>query len=205
MLAVYWSRWGFWTLVDLNHLPPSGALSLTNALKWSEMSILGDRMVGTVPPFSLRFHADRTKPRRIQQDGQTEFTIGGIDLLAGGNVVEDPVERKLFSFFFFFGRWQQVEQPAAVTGDSLDYFDICANPPEAAESSGGFCNLGFLSQMISRQYIQKTSSGMDVKTLIPQEEPEALGVLLPRDYAGKALKLWILKFTPNLKDVEKPT
>ena len=202
MLAVYWSRWGIWTLVDFAHLSLGGYLAMGDALRKNEMGLLGDCMVSTVPPLSLRFTADPTKPRTIHEDGHGACTIGRADLCANGQVIEDALEKKLAWFFMLYGQWTEIEQPANVKDGKLEYFEITANPPEPPEGQP-FSSLGFLSQMISRQYVDITSEGSDVKSLTPHREPENLGVLIPKDYKGEVLKLWRFQMLPNLKDVPK--
>ncbi len=201
MLAVYWSRWKIWTMVDVVHLPAGGSLDMGEAMKRSQMGLLGDCMVSTVPPLSLRFVADPTKPRSLDKDGHGSFTIGGVEIHANGQLVDDPLEKKLAWFFMLYGQWTEIEHPAEIRDGKLEYFEITMNPPEPPVEQP-FSTLGFLSQMISRQYIDLTSDCGHVKLLTPDRDPNRLGVLIPTDFKGEVLKLWRFHMLPNLKDLD---
>jgi hypothetical protein len=67
-IAIYWSRWGFWTLVDPSDLKPYQNklhITMTDAMRVSEMARLGDVTIGTKAPLQFRVIANRTKPRSI--------------------------------------------------------------------------------------------------------------------------------------------
>ena len=56
-LAIYWSRWGLWTLVSFDRAKCDGSkcsLSLEDAFKYNEMAILGDYTIATLSPLILR-------------------------------------------------------------------------------------------------------------------------------------------------------
>ena len=190
MYAIFWSRWNIWTLVDATEVPNTGILRMTDAMKANQMNLLGDRMVATIPPLSLRFAADSSKPRSLRDDGYVEFTIGSADICVNGQPIDDPLEKKLAWFFMLYGDWTKIERPAGICDGKLEYFEISAHPTEPAEGYP-FSSLGFLSEMITRQYIDMTSEGRHVKHLTPDRDPEKLGVLIPEDYKGNILKLWI--------------
>jgi len=202
MLAVFWSRWKIWTLVDAGHIPSNGTLDMGDALKRSQMGLLGDCMISTVPPLSIRFAADPAKPRTLDKNGRVNFTIGGVDICANGTIISDPLERKLAWFFMLYGQWSEVDQPAEIADGKLEYFEITMNPPEPP-SEQPFSSLGFLSQMVSRQYIDLTSEGRNVKLLAPDRDPNDLGVLIPQDFKGETLKLWRFQMQPNLDDLNR--
>jgi hypothetical protein len=201
MIAVFWSRWKIWTLVDAAHIPSDGNLHLGDALKMSEMGLIGDSMISTVPPLSVRFTADATKQRTLDSNGQVNFTIGAVDVCANGTAINDPLERKLAWFFMLYGQWTEVEQPAEVVNGELEHFEITMNPPEPPVEHP-FSSLGFLSQMVSQQYIDLTSEGRNVKLLAPDRDPNDLGVLIPRDFTGETLKLWRFQMQPNLDELK---
>src|SRR5438552_2383908 len=73
------------------------------AFKRNEMEVLGDCMVGTVPPLSIKvFTAD--KPRRVADDGTAAFIIQRIVLCAAGKEIVDPLEQKIGWFLMNQGR-----------------------------------------------------------------------------------------------------
>ena len=96
LLAVYWSQWNKWTLIDPDRLPLNAGvrrISLGESMKINRMADLGDMFVGTRPPLVLRLLADPAKPRSIDPKGHVEFTVGGVELLCGGKRIEDPKEK----------------------------------------------------------------------------------------------------------------
>ena len=78
-LAVYWSRFGEWTLVPLEALRVAGAratLSLPDAIMANEMAMLDDHMIGTMSPLAIRVLTDPRKATPHQK--RVVFTIGGV-------------------------------------------------------------------------------------------------------------------------------
>ena len=52
-LAVFWARWGIWTLVSPGQLTDAHGgltLDLETGMRFNELGALGDRMIGTRPP-----------------------------------------------------------------------------------------------------------------------------------------------------------
>lgn len=201
-LAIYWSLWRMWTLVDAKHFTKNHNYSITlpEALKRSEMNILGDHMVATVPPLSLRLYADPNKPRRVEEDGQVHFTIGRAALLTNGKEISDDFERKLAWFFMLHGKWNEVDQPAEIVDGLLEYTEFRVSP-EQYDKSQEFAILGFLSELISSNYNFLTSSKGEIMQLEPKQQPDDLCVLIPKDYKGKVLRLWRFHVQPNFEEL----
>lgn len=198
--AIYWSRARMWTLVSAEHFEPSGSqvsLTLEQCVKRSEMAVLGDGLVATVPPLELRILTDPAKPRQLGRDGKADFTIGATELWCGGKRIEDPFERKLAWFFMLFGEWEEESpQPEITNGELISIRYLSSKKPTGGEE---FTMLGFLSRMISAQFNELTTSGGQVDRLIPSRDPGQLGVIVPRDYKGKILRLWRFIQSPNYK------
>ena len=74
---------------------------MPEAMKRNEMILLGDHMVGTVPPLSLRLYADPNKPRSVGENGQVHFTIGRVALYAYGKEITDEFEKNLHGFLCY--------------------------------------------------------------------------------------------------------
>ena len=201
-VAIYWSLWKMWTLVDAKHFIKKGHYSITlpEALKINEMSLLGDHMVATVPPLSLRLYADPDKPRSVEEDGQVNFTIGKAALLANGKEITDDFERKLAWFFMLHGKWNEVDQPAEIIDGLLEYTEFRVSP-EQYDRTQEFAILGFLSELISSNYNFLTSSKGEIMQLEPKQQPDDLCVLIPKDYKGKVLRLWRFNLQPNFEDL----
>lgn len=203
-IATFWSVWNLWTLVDAVHFNSSGkdyAITLPEAMKRNEMNLLGDHMVGTTPPLSLRLYADKAKPRSVNKNNQVHFTIGRATILAGGKEITDEYERKLVWFFMLHGKWEKVDQPAEVKNGLLEYTEFSISP-EQYDKKQGFAMLGYLSQLITSNYKFLTSPEGEILQLTPKQQPDQLSVLVPPDYKGKTLKLWRFHVKPNFEDLK---
>ncbi|MDM4019461.1 hypothetical protein [Roseiconus lacunae] len=198
-LAVYWSRWGHWALVDSAKLFTSGdhmVLPIAEAFARNEMSTIGDCMVGTIPPLTLRLHADPNQPREIRDDGVAPFTTQRVELLSGEAILNSELDKKIAWYMMLYGKWSEIEKPVSVTDNLIDYVDFSVSP-EAPSEEHDWAIIGSLSEMVSNQYLQQTSVDGSVKRLAPVEQPDSLGVLIPPDFHGDDLRLWRLIIQPN--------
>ena len=200
MFAVYWSKWRVWSLVAAEHVISSQQLSLPDALMINQMSLLGNCMLATTPPLAIRIIADEGKPRSVGTDGSVGFTIRAVEFCANGTLIADPFEKKLAWFFLLNSKWSKIDQPAEITDGKLDYFEISVSPAER-DKSQPFAIHGYLSEMISCQYLRLTSDGRRVRHLSPKTEYNTLGILIPKDFVGDVLKLWRFVQRPKLDDV----
>jgi hypothetical protein len=129
-IAIYWSVWKLWTLVDADHFSENFDyyIALPEAMKRNEMNLLGDHMVATTPPLSLRLYTDSNKPRSVDENGQVHFTIGRVALFANGMEITDDFEKKLAWFFMLHGRWNKVDQLAEIKNGLLEYTEFRVSP-----------------------------------------------------------------------------
>lgn len=197
--AIFWSLWELWTLVDAEKFVPEGnylSISVFEAMKINEMTLIGDRMIGTVPPLSLRLFADKHKPRSVDKDGHVHFTIGNVGIYAGGQEILDEFEKKLVWFFMLHGKWEKVDQPAEVANGLLEYTEFSVSP-EIYDEKQNFAIIGYLSQLITSNYKLLTSPEGEILQLTPKQQPDQLTVLIPDDFEGEALKLWRFDLQPN--------
>ncbi len=204
-IALYWSRWKLWTLIDTKYFNRDKSdlfISLFDALKRNEMALLGDCMIGTVPPLSFRVYADPQKPREVDTNGKVHFTIGKAAIYANGVEINDELEKQLAWFFILHGRWDKVDQPAKIVNGHLDYTEFSVSPMEW-DRNQGFAMLGFLSEMISSQYNLLTSPEGHIRQLAPDQQPNQLSVLIPHNYKGGVLKLWRFTLQPNYDDIKQ--
>ncbi|MBA7703569.1 hypothetical protein ES703_112355 [subsurface metagenome] len=126
-------------------------LTLGEAFMFNEMHVLGNASIGTIPPLSLKFIADKNKPRNIQEDGKGSFVIGEVQLLCGNNVIKDANERTIAFSLMMFGNWETREPVAEIENNNLVSFTYEAVPPERTPGQS-FEITGELSSMISRQF-----------------------------------------------------
>jgi len=196
--AIYWSRPRLWTLLPAEAFEASGeyhSLSMEQCIKRNEMSLLGDAMVGTVPPVEFRLFTDPEKPRSVDAGGHAQFTIGGAELWCGSRRVIDPFEKKLAWFLLQFGGWEGGPPEAEIVDGQLLSTRFIATKQTA--SGQEFAIIGQLSQMISRQFNELTAPEGQIVRLAPSQDPEKLGIVIPADYKGDVVRLWRFVLQPN--------
>lgn len=197
--AIYWSRWGLWTLVDSENLDRSSNVSkldLPTALTCNELNMLGDSMIGTKPPLTLRFHADKKQPRTMDQSGNAPFTIREVTLHSADVEIKDETERKIAFFLMFNGKWNDVQHRVKLNGSLVEFTELSVAPEETTEGQG-FEIVGSMSEMISYQYLQTTSKDGIIQSLSPRGDLKDLGVIIPHNFKGESLHIWQLNIQPN--------
>jgi hypothetical protein len=204
-IAIYWRHVeGMCTLVNARYFEKWGhkrVLSLEAAFKRNEMEVLGDCLIGTVPPLSIKVFTNPDEPRSVADDGMATFTIHRIALYAAGTEIVDPLEQEIAWFLMNHGRWTETEAPAEVEHGDLVSFEFQLTPRENENPEQEFVGVGWLSQMVSTQYRELTVADGKVATLSPNMHPAALGVVIPIEYKGTAVRLWRFRLQPNYDDL----
>lgn len=192
LIAIYWRPWGLWTLNTLNCFDFDGveySLLLTKALKNDQNLLLGDRLIGITKPLTLRLYTDPSHTRKIDKDGHCEFKIEKAMLTAGGRDITDATEQKLAWFFFLYGSWTNLEQPAHVADGQLLWWDMKPTR-EDPNPEQKFIMVGRLSEMICRQFNSVTTEDGKVTRLAPERDPSRFGIKIPANYKSDALGIW---------------
>lgn len=198
--AIYWHKMNVWTLIDSKHLASVNgkkSISFRDAVVINEMSILGDLMIGTIPPLEMRIIPDPNKPRTIDKHGKCYFIIGDLQLFSGGERIYEKEEKSLALSFMLLSNWVIDDAIAEVDGNQLLYFTFTAKPEYEDDSGQPFEMLGYLSSMISRQFQLITTSKGEIKKIAPTAVSTQLGTQIQPDYRGKALHLWRFILKPN--------
>lgn len=128
MLAVWWDLPGLWTLTDLAHLQPVGGkqqITLPEALLVNEMARLGDRLIATTPPLTLRLVLSRTDGDASSAEVEQAW------LLAAGRLLEDPLEQRIAWMILRFGSWD-LERSQRTDDDGRLTVELTAKPTEEA-------------------------------------------------------------------------
>lgn len=199
-IAIYWSQIKLWTLLsasDFELRNEEYALTLPEAMKRNSMNILGDCKIGTIPSLTLKFLSDQTKPRAVDASGRADFTIGQVELYCGDQVIGDPLEKKIAWFLMNYGDWPGHQLPAEVVDGEVTSIGFRVQPETRSNPGERFELIGFLSQMVSRQFNNITAPDGPVKLLSPKREPDTFGVVIPPDYRGKTLPLWRFILRPS--------
>lgn len=159
-LAIYWARWGIWTLIDSSGLKniKYGILEIemTEAVRVNETASIGDRTIGTTPLLRLIFQSDPAKSCTLSDAGQLEMTIGNVTMFCRDNEITSKMEKDILWIFMQFGEWEMHGPEVVITGDRLDGFQFKWNPKQLANPSENFEFIGALSSMFSRYYAVKT-------------------------------------------------
>jgi hypothetical protein len=189
-LAVHWTRRDVWTLTDVEALLKTNWKSLPffEAIKASEMSLLGDVILATVPPLTMRLHAVPTGDRRMKPEG-VAITIQRVSFWAAGEEILDPFEQKLAFFLMLNCTWEEISPYHEENGEII-HVDFVYEPQERVGGEMPFENIGYLSQLISHQYRAATSNDDGPTSLMPGELTPTLGIAIPKEYECKTLKLW---------------
>ena len=197
-LAVFWARWGLWTLVSPAHLVDADGnvtLDMVTAVKENELGILGDLKIGTVPPLSLRFVADPAKARSVSPEGTFEFTIAAVRFYCGDVEILDPIEKNIAWIFMLYGDWEENGPHPLVKDETLTGVEFRWEPPEPTDQ--GFDIIGTLSTMFARYYAERTVDDGEIVQIRAEPRPEWFEPLIRPDYDGQALPLWRLSQRPS--------
>jgi hypothetical protein len=194
-VAVYWSRWNQWTLTPLDELPTEG-LTLLSAALGNHMYLLGDQLIGTTPPLTMRIVADPAASRKRDSKGICNIRIGALEYLCAGTPVTESKEKTLAFQLIVLGNWPKTDSDVQLSGDDVEYFDLIFAPEEAAPNQN-FQIIGVLSSMISRRFQLITTDERVVTSLSPGAEPGSLAVPISEEYRGTALPLWRFVVSPK--------
>lgn len=202
-IAGLFTAMGEWVLVPASafELDRNGryAVDLQRAFQTSEMSLLGDVMLGIVPPLRFDLLPDESKPHDVAPDGVASFTIGAVELWVGEQLMVDEAERKLAMFLLWFNRWAG-RQETDLDGATLRRVSFICEPEETTPGQG-FEIVGKLSSMYTRWFDATTSDDKGaVSALQMPVEPGVLPALLPADFSSPRLPLW--RFTLVAQPVE---
>ena len=198
-LAIYWARWGIWTLIDPKHLRDDGAsktVTMLQAVPFNETACFGDVTIGTRAPLTFRVEADRTKERTISPDGKVSMTIGAIILLCEGTALTG-LDSKLALLLIQFGEWQGEDAVAVTDGALVDSIEYHFNPGERPEGGPeNFDMIGHASRMFARYYSLRTvDAGRVIRTGV-ELEPGLFRVLTVGDGTGHSIPLWRFYLQP---------
>lgn len=198
-IAIYWSKWNIWTLIDSNKFSLENnnyVISFIDAYKNNEMFLLGDLMVATIPPLEMRIVADKKRQRKILDSGLVKFYIGGIEFYCGGKLITDKKEKNIAFNLIYFSDWPISEPIAQIENENLNYISFKSEPLERTENQE-FEILGSFSSMISKQFQMLTAPDGKVERISPKFYKTKLGTLIPTDYKGEQLPIWRFSIIPK--------
>ena len=201
-IAIYWAAWNLWTLMDPKWLVKEGRqarVSLPEAMKRNEMVILGDMTLATEMPLALRLVADTSKPRRITDDGSCAFTVGRVEMLVSGRVIERYDEQHIAYTAMMFGGWNDVRTLIDKDNTELNSITFEVRPEEPVHEQGFQFHSQLSSWFSSYFGIATLNSVGDVQSLDTRYKPGGFGSLVEEPYEGEVLNLWRFRVVPSLE------
>ncbi|MDU6091792.1 MAG: hypothetical protein E6663_10375 [Staphylococcus lugdunensis] len=200
--AIYYRCLRMWALLPVSsfiELKKKYSTNAVHSIANSEMSMLGDLMVGTKAPLVFELVADTSQDKNVSDDNQAHFIIGDVKIYCAENEVTDYEEKNLAFYLMRFGRWDCGE-PEAIMDDEgqLHSVRFTFNPdaPDNIEREG-FDVIGHLSSMITEAFNEQTVYERQVTAIDTKSEPEVFSVTIPKDYKGETLPLWRFSIQPN--------
>ncbi len=200
LFAVYYSRFRKWVLLRKESLIEQKkryAIDFLGAWGKSEMSILGDRMIGTEPPLSIELLADKSKKIDVQEDGQVNFFIDAIKFYTANRAINEDKEKAIAFYLMRFGTWDELESVAMFDDDGDFTGARFTVAPDERREDGFLPIIGEMSSMISSAYTEKTVYEKSVIALDTNLDPSVFSVEIPHDYKGVDLKLMRLTIQAN--------
>ena len=197
-LAVYWAKWGIWTLVSPERFADSAgnvSVDMKTGMMENELVYLGDQMIGTKPPLRLRLEADPATSEPVTADGTVRFTISGVRVYSGEVELLDRLEKEIAWTFMRYGSWRMDGPLADLEGDRLFAVEFRWDPEENTDQ--GFEMIGTFSEMFSRYYSEQTLLNQEVIQLFAQPRPGWFAPLVASEYEMKVLPLWQFKLYPR--------
>lgn len=200
--AVYFSSWNLWTLLSIDSFEEhknSYTIDLGRAMACSEMSRLGDCMVGTAPNLELHLLAKPEEASEIDDSGQALFVAREVKMYCAGSEITNDEEKKIAFYLIQFGTWVERETEAIVSDNKLLGMKFVYSPENQEEPN--FAIIGHLSTMVTNGFRNHTVKNGNVVALKIGLDPSVFKVLIPQDYKGESLPLWrfVIQSNPEFK------
>ncbi|AYH00936.1 hypothetical protein C5E26_08330 [Pectobacterium parmentieri] len=198
--AIYFSAWNLWTLLSIDSFKEnkySYTIDLSRAMACSEMSRLGDCMVGTAPNLELHLLTNLEDASEIDESGQARFVTREIKMYCAGNEIIDEEEKEIAFYLIRFGTWIEKDAEAITRDNKVLGMKFVYSPENQNEPN--FAIIGHLSTMVTNGFRNHTVKNGEVVALKLGVDPSVFKVLIPQDYKGENLPLWLFVVQPNIK------
>jgi hypothetical protein len=188
-------------LVDPDHFrarEDKHEISMNTAMAESEMAVLGDDMIGAIPPFEFSFEFEEVPPlTEFDAAGERVATaqLKGMTIAAGGKPLRSRADQRLAFYLFWNGRWPETEHSDFEEG-RLKRVRFRYEPEEWPREQG-FAIVGFRSALIARSFWLRTSEEGEVTRLRADLDPASEGLVLPEDLSSSALGLRVMRVQPR--------
>ncbi|WP_118137684.1 hypothetical protein [Oceanicella sp. SM1341] len=193
LVAHFWSRWGMWTLVEVDRfLTEEGGLKveMAKAFAYSRLGNLGDVAINLPGPleFIARFEpasgeAERRPTAALYRDGQ---------------LLTEARDQNLAMILLQFGEWPLTGPIEMPSDDGARLVRFTAEPEEPSDQ--GFDGIGLASRIFSRFYREDTSAGDQVTQLNGEARPDWFRPLSEWDFKTSKLGLRIFRIQARMDD-----
>lgn len=198
--AVYFSSPRLWVLLSIDNFDEYEdvyKIHFAKALACSEMSILGDCMIGTAPDLELHFLSNTGEEINISDLEQQPLNTLEIKIYCAGNEITDPLEKKIAFHFIQFGNWLEKDVVQIIEKSKTVGVKFLYSPEYQEEPN--FAMIGTLSTMITKGFFDHTTKNGEIVALKPKDDPRIFQVFIPMDYKSQNLPLWRFFIQPNPK------
>lgn len=198
MFAIYFSLWNQWVLLPIEAFDNNNSLYSINfatAMAKSEMSIIGDKAIGTLPDLELHILSDEEEAYKIQNDGQPFLTVKKILIYCAGIEVINPIEKEIAFYLIRFGDWIEKEIEEIFINDRFLGMKFIYTPQNRTEEN--FAIIGRLSSMVTNMFKEQTIEDGKITAVDSSLDPEQFKVFIPDNYKGQQLPLWQFSFQSN--------
>lgn len=210
-IAINWAALSTWTLVSIRSITRINdhyEIDFPTAVQRNHMgSLLGDRMLGLVPPLEFRMalepaadSEDSESPEKEEGEGQISTIVSGVRILCGGEEMEDEREKALIWFLLQHARWPVSESIVEKDDGTFELLIVMEPEEDTIIDQQNFCIIGQLSELYTRMFYVGTVDEEGTTQLLLDVEPGTLPGLVPTDLQSDRLRLWHFHLIPNEPD-----
>ena len=204
--AIYFTTMNKWVLLPIeafNETSNSYDIDFVTAFAKSEMSLLGDRMIGTTPNLEIHILTNEYEAQKIDTSGITGFTIRETKFFCANQEIKDIIEQNILYNLVMYGTWIEKSTEAIMNENKLLGIKFIYSPSELTEQN--FEMIGLLSSMISNKFKELTIKNGKVEALDLGINPSEFKIFIPNDYDSQLLPLWqfIINSNEDFKGIKK--
>lgn len=202
--AIYFSTMNQWVLLPITAFKKNKktfSIDFATACAKSEMSLLGDRMIGTTPNLEIHMLTNKHESKPITTSGIVDFTIREIKFFCNKNEIKNTIEKNITFDLIKYGKWEE-DTEIIMEKDNFIGIKFIYAPTEISEQN--FEIIGTLSGMISNKFKEMTINNGEVEALDLDLNPSLFKIFIPDDYDSKDLPLWqfILQANTEFKGLQ---
>ncbi|MEP4247006.1 hypothetical protein [Tateyamaria sp.] len=200
-IAIYFSTVNQWALLSPDSfLEENGELwmDLAHAMARSEMSIIGDRKIATLPllRFEMLCEQDQEKPP-TSDDGTAQIFVREVHMYCADERLKDAKEEMIAFYLMRYGDWDVTQNPVEFSDGFVSKVSFSSTPREA-NTDQEFDIVGSLSSMICNAFRELTvGDDADIVSLDVKNDPSFFQLEIPENYKGTGLPIWQFIIQPN--------